>query len=158
MKYLLGIALGLLLLFAPVAKADGFNPADVFPGESVFDLTLREQAPGFPAVDVHYSVEVLDTSAQGADFWGFCSYAGQNNLFRQLPNGTLEAAPYCSTDEPIQAFEPAGASFDIATAVFGFDPGLNPPYAVTTPEPSTGGLLVAGCFLCAFVALCRRMA
>jgi hypothetical protein len=29
---------------------------------------------------------------------------------------------------------------------------------VTTPEPSTGGLLVAGCFLCAFVALLRRMA
>jgi hypothetical protein len=35
---------------------------------------------------------------------------------------------------------------------------FGPKWVVTTPEPSTGGLLVAGCFLCAFVALRRHMA
>ena len=35
---------------------------------------------------------------------------------------------------------------------------FGPKWVVTTPEPSTGGLLVAVCFLCAFVALRRRMA
>jgi hypothetical protein len=143
MKYVLGIMLG-LLLFASVAKADGFNPADVYPGEVVFDLTKLVVIAGFPPAEINYAIEVVDVSPEGAEFWGFCT--GPNPLV---------AFPYCSTDEPIGVFEPAGSTFDIAKDVFGFDPGLS----VTTPEPSTGGLLfVAACFLCAFGALGRRMA
>jgi len=146
MKYLLGIALG-LLLFASVAKADGFNPADVYPGEVVFDFTKLVVIAGFPPSEIRWAVQVLDVSPQGALFQGVC----QGPI---LP-ATGNAYPFCSTDNPIQVFEPAGSTFDIATDIFGFDPGLS----VTTPEPSTGGLLlVAACFLCAFVALHRRMA
>lgn len=103
----------------------------------VFDFSLM-----VPTGEVLWSIEVIDTQPQGADFWGFCS--GPYNP------ATGTAFPYCSTDEPIAGFGAAGtlAPFDIATAIFGFDPGLNPP-SVTTPEPSTRGLLlVAGCFLC----------
>jgi hypothetical protein len=154
MKYLLGIALGLLLLLAPIAKADGFNPADVTVGELVFGpFTIQEEVPQPLSPGATYEVVVEQVSPQGAEFWGFCITA--------LAPGP---SPLCPMgDGPQTAFEPAGAFFDVATAVFGFDPGINPPCAhnscVTTPEPSTGGLLlVAGCFLCAFVALRRRMA
>jgi hypothetical protein len=110
----------------------------------IFDFTKLVDIAGFPPAEIRYVVEVLDVSPQDADFRGFC--IGPNPLV---------AFSYCSTDEPIQAFEPAGSTFDIATAVFGFDPGLS----VTTPEPTTGGLLlVAACFLCALVALRLRMA
>jgi hypothetical protein len=111
LKYLLGIALG-LLLFASVAKADGFNPSDVYPGEIVFDYSLFLPGVG----EISWAIEVLDTQPQGADFWGFCQ--------GPLNPATGTAFPYCSTDEPILAFEPAGSTFDIATAIFGFDTGL----------------------------------
>jgi hypothetical protein len=149
MKYLSGIALGLLLLCASVAKADGFNPADVYPGEVVFDYSVFIAGAG----EVSWAIEVLDTQPAGADFWGFCR--------GPINPATGTAFPYCSTDEPIQGFEPAGApfGFDIVTQIFGFDPGLVYPPSITTPEPSTRGLLlVAACFLFAFVALGRRMA
>jgi hypothetical protein len=148
MKYLLGIALGLLLLLAPVAKADGFHPADFYPGEIVFDYSAFITGVG----EVSWAIEVIDTQPQGVDFWGFCR--GPFNP------ATGTAFPYCTTDEPIAGFEPVDApqGFDIATEIFGFDPGLVYPSSITTPEPSTGGLLVAGCFLCAFVALRRRTA
>ena len=126
MKYLLGIALG-LLLFASVARADGFNPAEVYPLEIVFDYTLVSP-------NVHWQVFVLETQPQGADFEGSCV----GPIFPATGN----AYPYCTTDNPIQAFEPAGSTFDIAVDIFGFNPGLRyPGPSVTTPEPSTGGFL-----------------
>jgi len=149
MKHLLGIALGLLLLLAPVAKADGFNPMDVYPPNQIaFDYTYQIPTGG----QVRWVVEAFDASPAGASFYGYCT-----GPFNPVTNDTY---PWCSTDGfPIgPVFEPAGALFgDIATVIFGFDPGLNPP-SVPTPEPSTGGLLVAGCFLCSLVALRLRMA
>jgi hypothetical protein len=62
MKYLLGIALGLLLLIAPIARADG-----IFPGETIFDETRLVDG-----VDIRYVVEVIDITPQGFDLWDFC--------------------------------------------------------------------------------------
>ena len=56
----------------------------------------------------------------------------------------------CISDDPVDVFVPIGGSIyqEVHAAFF-----------IPTPAPSTGGLLfVAACFLCAFVALRRRMA
>ena len=127
----------LTILGASMAKADGFDPSPLFPQESVFFLQLD-----FPVAQdtITWEINVLDVSDAGADFWGFCidphAYA--------LTNGIANA--FCSTDGPQSAFEPTGKPFpfDIATDVFGYDPGINPPHdseplqaslAITTPEP-----------------------
>ena len=139
-----------------IRPAEGVNsialrhPADVYPPNQIaFDYTLFVPNVG----QFNWSVEAFDASPAGADFYGYCS--GTMNP------ATGTAYPYCTTDEPIgPVFEPAGAFFDIAVVMFGYNPGLVYPQAATlaTPEPSTGGLLVTACLLCAFVALRRRMA
>ena len=124
MKYLLGIALGLLLL-APIAKADGTVP------------DFHEIVPvdgGWLTIDAH----VVDSSPEGFDLWAFCTASPPE----------LQHVD-CLSDDPINVFLPIGGSVYLA---------VNNALFLPTPEPSTGGLLVAGCFLCAFVALRRRMA
>jgi hypothetical protein len=148
MKYLLGIALG-LLLSASVAKADG-----LYPGENVFDLSGFFTIAGYPTSYVRYSVTVLEVDPTAVGYQGYC----QGPI---LP-ATGNAYPYCPTDEPWDFSIPKNVPYDFGTLTWlesyylgGF---WNPGPAVSTPEPSTGGLLVAGCFLCGFVALRRRMA
>jgi hypothetical protein len=128
MKYLLGIALGLLLLLAPVARADS-----VYPGYPFVEIRTVD------GVQIEYTATVVDVTPLGWDLFVFC--IGPNPLI---------AAPYCSTDEPVSAFLPFdGSIYQTVNTAFG----------IPTPEPSTGGLLrVGACFLCAFVALGRRMA
>ncbi len=119
----------MFFILASIAKADGFNPADVYPGQTVYDFTLQPQ-------QIRWAVAVLDTQPAGADFWGIC----------------VGYYPYCTTDNPIGGFEAAGSTFDIAVDIFGFDPGLYYTQAqgqaaiLSTPEPSTW-LLILPAFL-----------
>ena len=122
MKYLLGIASGLLLLLAPVAKAD-----------SIFPDTFEEIIP-IPGGQIELNAEAIDDSFPGGVVW----VAACTTLPPELQHVV------CSPDEPVFLFVTMGGSvYQEVHAAFG----------IPTPEPSTGGLLVAGCFLCAFVAL-----
>jgi hypothetical protein len=143
MKFLLGVALGLLLLLAPIAKADSF-----FQGEVVFQDTLY-----IDGHQINYAVEIVDIEPTGLGLWGFC----QGPILQPTGN----AYPYCATDDPIPGFAAFGSTYDIPLELFGLTDSFiiaHESPSIATPEPSTGGLLVAGCFLCAFVALRRRMA
>jgi hypothetical protein len=127
MKYLLGIALGLVLLLAPVAKADGIFPNRV------------EEIVPVPGGQIELEAEALNAFPQGVMWVAVC--------IAEPPE--LQHVD-CISDDPVDVFVPIGGSIyqEVHAAFF-----------IGTPEPSTGGLLlVAACFLCAFVALRRRMA
>lgn len=177
MKYLLGLVLALLLLI-PTARADGIDYFTWQTPFAVITLQANSVLSSYPyAAFVNYGTLSSGDMCGGAQFAFGMEPIGfdVNAMGVQPPGVVLEevcyqpdpSAPppgldtfnyFASTITDAAMFTSHGDSFAFVPGTYGN--GILTIVPVTTPEPSTGLLLLLGaCLLCsAFVALRRRTA